>query len=248
MATYLDKNGLDYYDEKVQTKLNNKVDKVSGKGLSTNDYTTTEKNKLSGIASGAEVNVQSDWNVTDDTSDAYIKNKPTIPDEVKVSKTQPSGSDWKLWVKENELNYNDNGTVKTVQTLDNLPVGAVVDYEGTEVPQGWEQVSDGTVLYDNASGTGGNITLSDNINNYNRIEIYYYNSDWGKHFFYTSYLTDKNLTISDLYVQQNGCDLFTLNVSVSNTTLTRVSTWFKDNAGSVFSYNPFRIKKVIGYK
>lgn len=33
-----------------------KVDKVSGKGLSTNDYTTTEKNKLSGIAAGAEVN------------------------------------------------------------------------------------------------------------------------------------------------------------------------------------------------
>lgn len=34
-----------------------KVDKVSGKGLSTNDYTTTEKNKLSGVASGAQVNV-----------------------------------------------------------------------------------------------------------------------------------------------------------------------------------------------
>lgn len=34
----------------------NKVDKVSGKGLSTNDYTTAEKNKLTGIASGAEVN------------------------------------------------------------------------------------------------------------------------------------------------------------------------------------------------
>lgn len=34
-----------------------KVDKVSGKGLSANDYTTTEKNKLAGIDSGAEVNV-----------------------------------------------------------------------------------------------------------------------------------------------------------------------------------------------
>lgn len=34
----------------------NKVDKISGKGLSTHDYTTEEKNKLSGIASGAEVN------------------------------------------------------------------------------------------------------------------------------------------------------------------------------------------------
>jgi hypothetical protein len=39
------------------TELNKKVDKVSGKGLSTNDYTTNEKNKLSGIASGAQVNV-----------------------------------------------------------------------------------------------------------------------------------------------------------------------------------------------
>lgn len=57
--------------------VSNKVDKVSGKGLSTNDYTTTEKNKLSGIASGAEVNVQSDWNITNSTSDAFIKNKPT---------------------------------------------------------------------------------------------------------------------------------------------------------------------------
>ncbi len=36
--------------------VGNKVDKVSGKGLSTNDYTTTEKNKLAGIANGAEVN------------------------------------------------------------------------------------------------------------------------------------------------------------------------------------------------
>lgn len=38
------------------TELNKKVDKETGKGLSTNDYTTEEKNKLSGIAAGAEVN------------------------------------------------------------------------------------------------------------------------------------------------------------------------------------------------
>lgn len=61
----------------LTTAVGNKVDKISGKGLSTNDYTTVEKNKLSGIASGAEVNVQSDWNSTDTANDAYIKNKPT---------------------------------------------------------------------------------------------------------------------------------------------------------------------------
>lgn len=40
----------------LQTALDSKVGIVSGKGLSTNDYTTTEKNKLAGIAAGAQVN------------------------------------------------------------------------------------------------------------------------------------------------------------------------------------------------
>lgn len=44
-----------------------------------NNFTTALKNKLNGIATGAEVNVQSDWNVTDTSSDAFIKNKPAIP-------------------------------------------------------------------------------------------------------------------------------------------------------------------------
>lgn len=47
----------------VDNVASTKVDKVSGKGLSTNDYTTTEKNKLSGIAAGAEVNQNAFSNV-----------------------------------------------------------------------------------------------------------------------------------------------------------------------------------------
>ena len=54
--------------------VSNKVDKEAGKGLSTNDYTTAEKNKLSGIAAGAEVNVNADWNAN--SGDAQILNKP----------------------------------------------------------------------------------------------------------------------------------------------------------------------------
>lgn len=41
----------------VNDKADGKVDKVTGKGLSTNDYTNEEKNKLAGIDSGAEENV-----------------------------------------------------------------------------------------------------------------------------------------------------------------------------------------------
>ena len=44
-----------------------------------NNFTTTLKDKLEGIAAGAEVNVQSDWDVADSSSDAFIKNKPSIP-------------------------------------------------------------------------------------------------------------------------------------------------------------------------
>jgi hypothetical protein len=54
---YLDKSGLTLLISKIKTALGGKVDVVSGKGLSTNDYTNAEKSKLSGIASGAQVNV-----------------------------------------------------------------------------------------------------------------------------------------------------------------------------------------------
>lgn len=58
-------------------ELNNKkVEVAAGKGLSTNDYTDSEKNKLSGIETGAQKNVQANWNQTDDTQDDYIIGKP----------------------------------------------------------------------------------------------------------------------------------------------------------------------------
>lgn len=40
---------------------------------------STDKSKLDGIASGAEANVQSDWNQANSSADDFIKNKPTIP-------------------------------------------------------------------------------------------------------------------------------------------------------------------------
>ena len=42
--------------------------------------TSAQAAKLEGIATGAEVNVQPNWDETDTTSDAYIRNKPVIPD------------------------------------------------------------------------------------------------------------------------------------------------------------------------
>jgi hypothetical protein len=45
-AKYLDENGLLYYNQKLNAKFNDKVDKVEGKGLSTNDLTDELKQKI----------------------------------------------------------------------------------------------------------------------------------------------------------------------------------------------------------
>lgn len=50
MAKYLDENGLLYLWGKIKALF---VAKEDGKGLSTNDYTSAEKEKLAGIAKGA---------------------------------------------------------------------------------------------------------------------------------------------------------------------------------------------------
>lgn len=104
MGKYLDNNGLLYFWQQIKTKF---VAQEAGKGLSTNDYTTEEKEKLSGIASGAEVNVNADWEAQ--SGDAQILNKPTIPD------------------KTSQLT-NDSGFI----TSDDIPEGAAAS---TTVPK-----------------------------------------------------------------------------------------------------------------
>ena len=102
MPEYLDKTHLSYYTTKLVDKLRTifvpQARKVNNKALSSDisldasdvlsqaqqdaansGITSTDVTKLSGIAAGAEVNVQANWNESDTTSDAYIQNKPTIP-------------------------------------------------------------------------------------------------------------------------------------------------------------------------
>lgn len=69
-------SGDAYTKAQTDALLNGKVDKVAGSSL----MTTAQANKLAGIESGAEVNVQANWNETNVNADSYILNKPTIPD------------------------------------------------------------------------------------------------------------------------------------------------------------------------
>lgn len=67
---YLNDDGLLYLVQKIKTWLNGKVDKVDGKGLSTNDYTTTEKNKLSRIETEANKTIINNTVTSTSTTEA----------------------------------------------------------------------------------------------------------------------------------------------------------------------------------
>lgn len=94
---------------KIKTELGGKVDAVSGKGLSTNDYTSEEKQKLSGIASGAQVNV---------IESVKVNGTKLTPSSKAVDVTVPT--------KVSQLT-NDNGfqTQSQVQSLINSAVGNI---------------------------------------------------------------------------------------------------------------------------
>lgn len=74
-----DISGISTNASDITDLQNNKVDKVTGKGLSDENYTLSEKDKLAGIEAGAEVNIP--------------ETDPTVPDHVK-SITTTEKSNW----------------------------------------------------------------------------------------------------------------------------------------------------------
>ena len=93
---YFSQRRVQYILEKLKAIFDDKVDKVNGKDLSTNDFTDAYKTKLDGVASGAEVNVQSDWNQSDDTADDFIKNKPTISNNKVTQENTTSSNHYRV--------------------------------------------------------------------------------------------------------------------------------------------------------
>ena len=125
LTDYNDKEVRDDIEELRQTK----VDKEAGKGLSTNDYTTTEKNKLASLENydDSEVRALID---TKQPRGNYITNEtdPTVPNHVK-NITQNNINTWNN--KQNALISGTN--IKTINEQSilgsgNLEIEGVTNY------------------------------------------------------------------------------------------------------------------------
>lgn len=120
------KNGgitLSKLDSSLQSSINsidNKVDKVQGKGLSTNDYTTNDMNKLAGVATGATKNIV-DSSMSDSSTNA-VQNKviKQYVDETIDGVSGGGSIELQSYAKKSEL--ADVATSGSYNDLSNKPV------------------------------------------------------------------------------------------------------------------------------
>ncbi|MBQ6345186.1 MAG: hypothetical protein IJI96_03625 [Methanobrevibacter sp.] len=99
------------------TAINGKVDKVTNKGLSSNDFTTAYKNKIDGLSTVATSGSYSD-----------LSNKPTIP--TKTSQLTNDGDGTNVFVKNNDSRLTNSRT-PTSHTHGNLTnAGAIGSASG----------------------------------------------------------------------------------------------------------------------
>ncbi len=78
--------------------------------------------------------------------------------EVAISETEPINEDTKVWLNPstNTEKYKDeNGDWQevAVRAVDYLPIGTVFEYEGTNIPDGYEEIDDNPIITETENGT-----------------------------------------------------------------------------------------------
>lgn len=124
---YLDYAGLTKYHSKVQAELNKKVNAEAGKGLSTNDFTTTEKEKLAGLSVYT-------LPVASESTLGGVK-IPNTEDPVPTNTALKAGADGKAfvdWTQAPKASASDAGLIKLGSSLKVNEDGSV-DVDSTHV-------------------------------------------------------------------------------------------------------------------
>jgi hypothetical protein len=106
---FLDNNGLAHLWNHIVARLNTKVDAVDGKGLSTEDYTTEEKNRLS--------------NLNDLVGGTPVSTQIEEATEVYVGPTQPTDPNIKVWINTSEEGTGVVPVLPRVTTI-SIPVAS----------------------------------------------------------------------------------------------------------------------------
>lgn len=163
MSKYQDSNGVLYLLQLLKGQFDTKVDKVNGKGLSTNDYTTAEKNKLAGIEAQANKTTITDNLTTDSNTSALSakqgKTLKDLIDQVEQEIEDAGGGD----MLKSTYDQNMDGIVDNASALE----GHSASYFATKTDLNDKLDTDGdgssvTATF-TAAGSRGNITSGDTL-------------------------------------------------------------------------------------
>ena len=132
-----------YYDK--DTADATFVAKESGKGLSSNDYTTAEKNKLAGIAVGAQVNTIETIKTAENVTLTPVSKVVTLPDSATVIYTgYLKAADGVFYKTKNGSTYSDEYAGEPNHLYLDKETSKLYSYNGSA----WVPVNDGTGLVD----------------------------------------------------------------------------------------------------
>ena len=131
--------------EGVKAVLDQKVDKVSGKGLSTNDYTDAEKQKLGALPTNADLQTSLAGKAAKSDVDAIKEKIPSSASSSNKMATQADIADFITRTVSDLVNYYTKSETYTKQEVANL-IGAIHQFH-YEIYATIPATGDGSVLY-----------------------------------------------------------------------------------------------------
>lgn len=140
--------------DSLSGEVENKVDKETGKGLSTNDYTTTEKSKLEGIQAGATKveNSTTNGNIKINDVETAVYSLPKATSSVLGGVKQGSN-----------ITIDDNGVISTHDPY-KLPIATASQLGGVKQGDNVTIASDGTISVEKYTLPENVLTENDLVN------------------------------------------------------------------------------------
>lgn len=183
-------------------------------------------------------------------------------DNIKVNDIEPTGeARQKVWIQNTNTNKKiyildetDTYNEFITKSGDSLPVGTIVEYNGTEIPDGYavyEDPSKYNILWEGDIDGTSSITLTEDVSNYKKVLICSYIISYPRVYsFYPSLQNQGQILIdfsNNSYQYHYGCHF-----SLTGTTFKIYSGWARvyDANGSIGGQftggNQVHITKVIG--
>ncbi|MDE5418451.1 tail fiber protein [Labilibaculum sp. DW002] len=155
-----------FVNDTEKNTWNNKVDKATGKNLSTNDFTNTYKSKLDGITAGANKYTHPTTHtasiISQDANHRFVSDAEKTTWNAKADKSEVSSNDYTTTEKNklagiedaannyvHDANHSANmittttskqfvsQTEKDEWTAGKIPLGGIIMWNGTTIPDGW---------------------------------------------------------------------------------------------------------------